>query len=300
MLDRGSIRVADAHIHFFSYHFLELMSKQAELDVADAILRLPDWEIPPPDPEALADHWVDELDRCQVDRAALIASAPGDVMSVAAAIDRAPARFVGYFMYDPTRFVIGDTKALDAGLRCVALFPSLHGYDAADSRAHFIVDQVAKRPGTAVFVHCGLLSIGIRKKLGMKSDFDLEHSNPLAVQKLARRHPHLPFIIPHFGSGYFREALMVASSTPNIYLDTSSSNKWMAIEGLTLKQVFARALEVVGAERLLFGTDSSFFPRGWNETIFDAQLGVLKDLDVRKQDIDAIFHGNFQRIFHLG
>ena len=32
-----------------------------------------------------------------------------------------------------------------------------------------------------------------------------------------------------------------------------------------------RALDVVGPQRLLFGTDSSYFPRGWNYAIFEAQ-----------------------------
>ena len=37
--------------------------------------------------------------------------------------------------------------------------------------------------------------------------------------------------LPHFGAGYFREALMLADLCPNVYLDTSSSNSWMRYEG---------------------------------------------------------------------
>ena len=53
--------------------------------------------------------------------------------------------------------------------------------------------------------------------------------------------------MPHFGAGFFREALMLADLCPNVYLDTSSSNSWMRYEGLDLKTVFRRALDVAGA-----------------------------------------------------
>ena len=116
----------------------------------------------------------------------------------------------------------------------------------------------------AVFVHCGVLTVGVRKKLGLPSPFDLRLGDPLAVAAVALRFPSVPVIIPHFGAGLLREALMAADQCPNIHLDTSSSNSWMKYHpGLTLEAVFRQALAVAGPERLLFGTDSSFFPRGW-------------------------------------
>jgi len=78
-----------------------------------------------------------------------------------------------------------------------------------------------------VYVHCGMLSVGFRKKLGLPSHFDMRFSNPIDLHAVALSFPHLPFVIPHFGAGYFREALMVADMCPNIYFDTSSSNQWM-------------------------------------------------------------------------
>lgn len=301
-VDSGSMRVADAHIHFFSEGFLKLLAGQAGIDpVADLPGRLTSWELPPSDPDALADIWIDELDRCQVDRAALIASIPGDEMSVAAAVRRSPGRFVGYFMFNPLApNAVGTLeRALDAGLSCAALFPAMHGYRMTDAAVEEAVRVLADRKGTAIFVHCGLLSVGVRRRLGLSSEFDVRLSNPVDLHGLALRYPSLPFIIPHFGAGYFREALMVASSSRNIYLDTSSSNQWMAIEGLTLQDVFSRALTVVGANRLLFGTDSSFFPRGWNGTIFDQQMEVLKALAVPQLSMERIFRQNFVEMFHL-
>jgi hypothetical protein len=299
------VRVSDAHIHFFSHRFFELLAAAADIHSKDTLTaRLYGWELPTPDPTALADVWIDELDRNQVEHAALIATIPGDESSVAAAVRRGAGRFVGYFMFNPVAPDALETlqRSLDSGLRCAAFFPAMHGYEMTDPRvagAIRILDEW--KPGrTAAFVHCGLLKVGVRKRVGLSSNFDLRLSNPVSIHGLALRHPNLPFIIPHFGAGYFREALMVASSSPNVYLDTSSSNEWMAIEGLTLEQVFARTLSVVGAKRLLFGTDSSFFPRGWNGSIFDAQTRVMDHLKVAEDDVERIFCDNFRELFAIG
>ena len=143
-----------------------------------------------------------------------------------------------------------------------------------------------------------MLTVGIRKKLGLPSAFEARHGNPLDLQGLALRHPSLPIIVPHFGAGFFRELLMVADTCPNVYVDTSSSNAWMKYSpGLALRHVFAQTLAVLGPDRLLFGTDSSFFPRGWHAAIRDAQLAVLHELGVPFVDQQAICAGNFDRLF---
>ncbi len=145
-------------------------------------------------------------------------------------------------------------------LRAVALFPAMHRYRLDDEAVGAVFDAAAAH-GAAVFVHCGMLSVGVRKKLGLPSLFDLRLGDPLAVAAVALRHPAVPVIIPHFGAGLFREALMAADQCPNVYLDTSSSNSWLKYHpGLTLEGVFRQALTVIGPDRLLFGTDSSFFP----------------------------------------
>ena len=92
--------------------------------------------------------------------------------------------------------------------------------------------------------------------------------------------------------------LLVADLVPNVYLDTSSTNRWMAYHpGLTLPAVFGQALEVAGADRLLFGTDSSFFPRGWNRAVYDAQVSALDAAGVDEGVRHRIFTDNFDRLF---
>jgi len=105
-------------------------------------------------------------------------------------------------------------------------------------------------------------------------------------------------IIPHFGAGFLREALMAADQCPNIHLDTSSTNSWVKYHpNLTLEDVFRQALAVAGPDRLIFGTDSSFFPRGWQRPIFELQKQTLHRLGVPEEAQERIFSGNFERLF---
>jgi len=128
--------------------------------------------------------------------------------------------------------------------------------------------------------------------------FDMKYSNPIDLHAVALRFPALPFIVPHFGAGYFREALMLADLCPNVYLDTSSGNSWTRYlgPGMDLAVVFRMALDIIGPQRLLFGTDSSFFPRGWNAEIFRAQVQALESLPITAADAACILGGNFQRL----
>ena len=150
----------------------------------------------------------------------------------------------------------------------------------------------------AVFVHCGVLSVGVRKRLGLPSPFDIRFGNPLDLHAVALAYPQVPVIVPHFGAGLFREALMLADLCPNVLLDTSSSNSWVKYgSGLTLASVFRQALAVTGPDRLLFGSDSSFFPRGWVTDVHAQQTAALEEIGASTDVKDKIFAGNFDRLF---
>jgi predicted TIM-barrel fold metal-dependent hydrolase len=90
---------------------------------------------------------------------------------------------------------------------------------------------------------------------------------------------------------------MLAELCPNVYLDTSSSNSWMRYEGLDIRTVLRRALDVAGAGRLLFGTDSSFFPRGWNHEVYETQTRAMLDLGISGTDARLILEENLPGLF---
>lgn len=298
------MKIADTHCHFFSQTFFSRLARERDGDgspeAAEAIVRMLGWDSPGP-PGELAARWVNELDSHGVERAVLIASVPGDGASVGEAVAQFPDRFVGFFMVDPTSDgasrQAADTIATH-GLRGICLFPAMHRYSLTDPAVGGIFEVAADHPMTAVFVHCGVLSVGVRNKLGLPSLFESFRANPLHLEGHARQWPQVPLILPHFGAGMLREALMLADLCPNVLLDTSSSNRWTRYTpGLTLADVFGRALDVVGAERLLFGTDSSFFPRGWNAAVYREQRSVLESLGVDEEQQQLILAGNFGRLF---
>jgi len=283
----------DAHCHFFSTPFFNTLG-------GDAAISALAWD-PPGTADALADRWVAELDHSGVSRAVLIASIPGDAESVGEAVRRHRSRFVGLFMVDPTKPGAAKTAAtaLDTHpLRGICLFPAMHRFSIQDDRALNLFEVAAERPGTVMFVHCGVLSVGVRKLLGLPCPFDIRFGNPLDLNAVAIAYPKVKIIIPHFGAGLFREALMVADQCPNILFDTSSSNNWIRFQpGLTLTAVFKTVLSVLGPDRILFGSDSSFFPRGWVRNVYEQQSAVLDELGAGSDVREKVFGGNFERVF---
>ena len=297
----GLLPVADAHVHFFSHRFFASLAEQKGVAV-DQLAPLLNWQLPGEDPRQLADVWAHQLDHYGVAKASLIASVPGDGESVIAAVGRHPERFYGYMMVNPTTpaAVAQVEAALASGhVQALCFFPAMHRYSIQDDRVAALLELLAARPRSVAFVHCGVLSVGVRKALGLPSLFDMKFSNPIDLHAVALRFSQLRFVVPHFGAGYLREALMLCDLCPNVYLDTSSSNSWMRYEEahLDLRSVFRRALDVVGPQRLLFGTDSSFFPRGWNSAIFETQSKALYEIGVNEEAARQILHDNLFRLF---
>ncbi len=308
----GEIEVCDAHVHFFSDSFFRALAAQtialqppnSKTSPQEALNRIGEtlgWRLPPSDPRQLAETWALELDRAGAARAALIASVPGDEDSVAAAVEHLPARFYGYFMLNAAAPDAAERaqRALSGGkLQAICLFPAMHRFSMRDARVTKILEIAASYPGTIVFVHCGVLTVGVRAKLGLPSPFDMSFSNPLDLHAVALQFPKVPFVVPHFGAGYFREALMLCDLCHNVYLDTSSTNSWLRYqpEALDLATVFRRTLDVTGAGRLLFGTDSSFFPRGWQSPIFQAQADALRKIRITREDAQLILGQNLRRL----
>jgi predicted TIM-barrel fold metal-dependent hydrolase len=295
----GEIPVSDAHVHFFSPAFFSSLAAQSGRPVEE-LAGILGWRLPH-SREDLAEAWRSELDEHGVARAALIASIPGDEDSVATAVSLYPDRFYGFCMANPTApdGVARVQKALDGGrLQGICLFPAMHRYSIQDPRIRPVFEAAAAHTGAVVFVHCGVLTVGVRRKLGLPSPFDMRYSNPIDLHAVALEFPKVNFLIPHFGAGYFREALMLCDLCPNVHLDTSSTNSWTRYqpESLDLKTVFRKALEVAGPQRLLFGSDSSFFPRGWHAQIYETQIQALDDLEVGGEQARLILGGNLERL----
>jgi hypothetical protein len=188
-------------------------------------------------------------------------------------------------------------RAADLGFRGVALFPAMFGF-AIRSDPVYAVLQAADRRGMLVFVHCGVLKVGFRTRLGLPCAFDGTLGNPLALQRPAAEFPKLTFILPHLGSGFFRELLMLADQVPNVYSDTSGIGGWARyLDGApTQAAVLRQAIDILGAGRLLFGSDSTFFPRGWRRDVFEQQIAAMAEAKPTADEAAAMLGGNLEKL----
>lgn len=282
----GELKVRDAHAHLFTRKFFETMAglappgRLAGPDLVSSLAQETGLEIPG-ECGGAAKQWEREIVKRGIASIVLIGSIPGESDEVADAVKSLGGRCIGYAMVDPTRPGCSSliTQMKEKGLRGAAFFPAMHGYRISDEAILPALDSV-RDSGLGAFVHFGLLRLGLRDRLGVGNPFDLRYANPIDLHGVALRYPEITFQIPHFGCGFFREVLLLGAQASNVVLDTSSSNSWIKTQApeITLQNVFARALDVYGSKRILFGTDSSVFPRGWRNDIFEEQVTALQKL----------------------
>jgi predicted TIM-barrel fold metal-dependent hydrolase len=297
--------VIDFHMHFFGRVFFETLAAQSPL-AGDPASRLADvsrrtgLELPEPDVAAHARRWLAEADRHGVERLCAFASVPEEIPSLAEAARASDGRIVPFALVNPTvSGAAAKVRALIAeqGFGGVLLFPAMHHYRVGDAACAELLG-VLNEARAICYVHCGLLVVKLRDLLGLPRPMDLAYADPLALVPAANRFGDVRFVIPHFGAGFLREALMAGAQCANVHVDSSSSNSWRATqpELISLAQVFERALAVFGPERILFGTDSNVFPAGWRDDRLVEQRAALQQAGADAAAIEAVLGGNARRL----
>ncbi len=302
------MRIVDVHSHYFSRTFFETLAVQAVGAEAaparlDALAQETDLQIPDGDEDAHLARWLDEMDRHGVDHLGTFASLPQEGEIVARAVKAAGGRLSGFLMVDP--FAPGAIDKLEGHLaagtmRGALLFPAMHHVELG-ADLHKRLWQVLDDHEAIAFVHCGLLVVPLRDKLGLPRPYDLTYANPLSLIPVANRHRSVRFVVPHFGAGFLREVLMAGAQCENVYVDTSSSNGWVATNpGVdSLVDVFRAALGVFGPERILFGTDSGTFPAGWRAERLEGQQAALRAAGASTAAVDAVCGGSAMHLLGL-
>ncbi|WP_078544905.1 amidohydrolase family protein [Litchfieldia alkalitelluris] len=259
------------------------------------------WDFPHPSEETdekkaipIMDRWVQELDRYGIERFVFLTAEDND--DLAKKIKEYPGRFIG-FAHHPieNRDALQELKRAteELGLKGYKMFGPLVNRKLHDDSLMPVWEYLAEKQ-IPVLIHFGLLG---------RAGGIVEHQNmsPLSIFQVAREFPELPIIIPHFGAGYFQELLHLCWSCPNVYVDTSGSNQWMRWMPyhLDLEILFRKTYELIGAERIIFGTDSNGFPRGYSYRYLQDQVRVCREINMREEDIEKIFGNNARRLFNL-
>ena len=68
---------------------------------------------------------------------------------------------------------------------------------------------------------------------------------------------------------------------------------------LTLEDLFRKFYETIGPERIVYGSDSSWFPRGYSIRYLQDQIKACRFMNLSHEDLQKIFGGNAARLFGL-
>ena len=301
LLSKQGIPVIDAHAHYFSVNTMkswaqrgrtmDSFAKRTKTRTDMTSIELPDetWDT--------AQKWVNELDKYGIETMGVMVG-PEAYDEFKETMKRFPSRFIGWTNINPSEEDAANKvdEAARDGFKGIKLYPSswkgLKVYDAPC----YPVYEACKRNNMLVFLHFGI-TIG--------GQADLRNGNPIDIQVPSRDYPELNFVIAHFGAGWFREVLLMQYQADNVYMDSSGSNSWMRYlpYDLDLKMIFRKAIQAGGSHKVVFGTDSTFFPRGWRYNVLEAQVTACRELVadgvIKKEDIQKIFHDNIKALARL-
>ena len=260
-------------------------------------------ELPPADVAVLLARWLSEVERYGVQHVVAHAALPESAAEVAAAVSLTTGRASGLGALDPTAPGAPERAAalLEEGHhRGVLLYPGLHGYALDDPRLVPVLHILAAARAPAV-VHCGLAGVPLAARFGLPRSRGAQVTNPLDLVGPALAHPDVNFVIPEIGGGLLRETLLAGSECPNIHVATGDLARWLAVEPSrpSIADVFARLVAVFGPRRILFGTGSSTFPRGWRHDIFVSQREAIGACGLKATDRDHILGNNALALLRL-
>lgn len=291
------IEIIDGHAHFITYNTIkEWFSDPVRLERArERVAYQTDMKefTLPEEPWDTGEMWIKELDKYGITAIGMMIG-PESRDEFLEARKKYPGRFMGYANIDPSREDAVDLvkQAGRDDFQGIKLYPSNWNMHVYDERVYPIYEE-ALRQKLLVILHFGI-TIG--------TEANLRYGNPLDIQKPAHDFPDLNFMIAHFGAGFFREVLMLFYQTHNVVVDSSGSNSWMTYlpYDLTITKIYEKAMRAGGSCRVIFGTDSSFFPRGFRYNILEEQYKAVKSicpqLCYTEEDVDLIFNGNIRRL----
>lgn len=209
-------------------------------------------------------------------------------------------RLVAFAGVDPRRpdaLALAE-QAFDVhGLAGLKLYPPA-GFYPYEEIVEPLYEACAER-GIPVVVHTGSTLGLLRPRFG----------NPLFMQDVQRRYPSLTLWIGHAGATWWwDEAVAVAKAGIDTYLELSSWQSFAYDEEETFVRRLGRALSVLGAEKLLFGSDHISGPRvrgtagylRWAEWFRCLPTTARKyGVQVTDDQIEAMLGGNAARCLGL-
>lgn len=306
-------KVIDSHMHFQVKDYDIVSTKKDYIEKHGALkydklqeknkyqsdLWRKTWGFPSPEPvgdnvKETAKRWIEEIEKNNLEKLVFVTGGGNQVLSEI--ISLYPDKFIGYAHHNP--FSKDADSKLDYAIKNLnlkgykILAPDLVG--KLDDPSLNPLWEVAEKHQIPVLIHFGIMGAAG----GIADNYNI---SPMVIHDVARAYPDIPFIIPHFGCGHPEQLLQLAWVCPNVYVDTTGSNQWTRWMPypLTVKDLFKKFYETVGPKRIIFGTDSEWFPRGFVKRYLDDQLRDCYELGMKEDEIKGIFRDNIAGLLKI-
>jgi predicted TIM-barrel fold metal-dependent hydrolase len=183
------------------------------------------------------------------------------------AVSAHPDRLTGLAAVNPwfrEKGVAELSRCLEAGLSGLKLNSHLQGFVLSDPLVHPLV-ETCRRFAVPLYAHTGTPVV----------------AEPFQLAELARTFPDVPMVLGHMGyTDFWYDAVPAALQAENIYLETS------LIDIMNIRT----AIEKVGAERILFGSD---FP----ESDLSLELEKMSLVEMNDDDRRRILGENAAKLW---
>ena len=302
--------IIDSHVHIWSYPVLAEAEDKIRTteDLISFRTRYPDLydRTLTEDPIDNSDTLIAHMDEAGIDRA-LIQARPGSVTNdqVAVSVRRHPDRLYGLMRIGHDQEAAYEYLEDPGPIR-----------EGAGDQVRYCINELGMKGLGEIFVRALTAEVdpeAIARDLSPMMDAVREcdvpvqfptawsqfpgglfYGNPIWADEVACRYPEVPIILTKMGRGmvtYFEPCLAVAMRNANVYFDVVG----------TSPEHLRKAIDALGSERILFGTDWSATWRYVREPhdLYTLRLKVLDDAGLTAEERENILWRNAIRVFKL-
>ena len=246
---------------------------------------------------ARPDEMLAAMDRAGIEQAVLLgwyweneASCRWHSREIASWVATAPDRFIGFASVLPNRNILSQLQAAEnLGLRGIGeLHFGVQKFSAQDAAWQIMADWCVARDWP--------VNLHATEAAG--------HEHPGTVPtplnefiRMAERAPDLKLILAHFGGGlpFFEQNPRVRKTLKNVFYDSAASPL------LYDTAIFRRVIDIVGTDKLLFGSDYPLrlYPRSQKEAEFQRYIEEIQaSAGLSEAHLQAVFSDNARRVLN--
>jgi hypothetical protein len=200
------------------------------------------------------------------------------------AIARYPRRLVGFCAVQPLageKAIVELERCVKSGVKGIGeLRCDTQGFDFADKAIMDAIAQVAMKHRLIILTHA---SEPVGHSYSGKGNI-----TPGLLYSFITNYPELTLVCAHWGGGLPFYALMpeVAKALSNVYFDTAAS-PWLYRD-----EIFKHVTEILGAEKVLYGSDYPLMKQS-------KLVKSIRALSLSEESKSMILGGNAQRLLSL-